>query len=555
MDATSPLVPETIRAANLDSLRRRLIEHPNTGDARTLLDDAFIEAETEDRALWLRSDAAKGLLAEALRPAGAARRDRAAVWNVRTSVDALLAALGVAEVGALAGALPHPLPLEYVAQVGRWLGEPSVGAHVARGRGTALPELHWHRLHAGETGAEPTGDESPRSYGARLSRTAVASYQAFSALAEPLVTDPNVAAVTAVLRGETFRGYNVADLRWVLRRPFEFMARTQAALSRPGSDVLAGLVLGFSTVLSMLEAFVLWSESRDERLLVSAAWHLLAPLLDEPAAEGNVRSLVAEFATWAPAEPTLVAKHEAVRPTDEPEAASIEDIVDRAFDRALAVPLEEFAREVYGVRLAGGPERGATPTASAPTASAPTASAPTSSARVTRAASPREQPSVGEAASGFDAYLEIGGIRGESAAPGFVGAIEILAFSWGASRSVELGDRPEAGKLSVSSFNVVKRTDAASAALLEAATAGTRFPTARVTLRRKQGMPNDRFLVYAFDDVAVEAIQWSGSTGGDDTPSESLSLAFRRVTMQYTRAGASTSAGVTGAAAPDTRRA
>jgi type VI secretion system secreted protein Hcp len=31
----------------------------------------------------------------------------------------------------------------------------------------------------------------------------------------------------------------------------------------------------------------------------------------------------------------------------------------------------------------------------------------------------------------------------------------------------------------------------------------------------------------------VESIQWSGSTGGDDTPTESLSIAYGKVSIVY----------------------
>ena len=41
------------------------------------------------------------------------------------------------------------------------------------------------------------------------------------------------------------------------------------------------------------------------------------------------------------------------------------------------------------------------------------------------------------------------------------------------------------------------------------------------------------FLIYEFETVMVESIQWSGSSGGDDTPTESVSLAFAKVTITY----------------------
>ena len=43
------------------------------------------------------------------------------------------------------------------------------------------------------------------------------------------------------------------------------------------------------------------------------------------------------------------------------------------------------------------------------------------------------------------------------------------------------------------------------------------------------------FLKYVFTDVMVESIQWSGSTGGDDTPTESVSLAFAKVAINYSK--------------------
>jgi type VI secretion system secreted protein Hcp len=32
----------------------------------------------------------------------------------------------------------------------------------------------------------------------------------------------------------------------------------------------------------------------------------------------------------------------------------------------------------------------------------------------------------------------------------------------------------------------------------------------------------------------IESIQWSGSSGGDDTPSESVSMAYGELTINYT---------------------
>ena len=50
------------------------------------------------------------------------------------------------------------------------------------------------------------------------------------------------------------------------------------------------------------------------------------------------------------------------------------------------------------------------------------------------------------------------------------------------------------------------------------------------------------FLKYVFTDVMVESVQWSGSTGGDDTPTESVSLAFAKVAIEYSKQDEATGA-------------
>jgi type VI secretion system secreted protein Hcp len=141
----------------------------------------------------------------------------------------------------------------------------------------------------------------------------------------------------------------------------------------------------------------------------------------------------------------------------------------------------------------------------------------------------------------FDTFLDLEGIQGESTAKEMIGKIEIYSFSWGASNPTSVGPGKSglsAGRVSVSSFNVMKKTDKASAVLFLKCCQGMTIPKATVTLRKAGGDAGQKaFLVYKFTDVMVESIQWSGSSGGDDTPTESLSLAFGKVEIEYTLAG------------------
>ena len=136
----------------------------------------------------------------------------------------------------------------------------------------------------------------------------------------------------------------------------------------------------------------------------------------------------------------------------------------------------------------------------------------------------------------FDAFIKIDGIDGESTRAKFEKQIEIHSFSWGASNpsTVGHGGGGGAGRASVSSFNIMKRTDSASPKLFQQCCDGSHIKSATVTLRKAGGKSPVDYLKYEFSDVFVESVQWSGSSGGDDTPTESVSLAFGKVKVTYT---------------------
>lgn len=137
----------------------------------------------------------------------------------------------------------------------------------------------------------------------------------------------------------------------------------------------------------------------------------------------------------------------------------------------------------------------------------------------------------------FDTYLDLSGIEGEATAKGFEKKVEIYSFSWGASAPVTIGPGSggiSASRVSISSFNVMKKTDAASPKLFKACCLGDHIDKMIVSMRKQTGVGGqDVFLIYTFEEAMVESIQWSGSSGGDDTPTESVSFAFGKVTIEY----------------------
>ena len=136
----------------------------------------------------------------------------------------------------------------------------------------------------------------------------------------------------------------------------------------------------------------------------------------------------------------------------------------------------------------------------------------------------------------FDAFLSVDGVEGESTRKGFEGQIELMSFGMGASNPTSIG--PGAGrgtgKVSLQPFTCTKLTDAASPALFQACCTGKHFPKASVTLHRAGGEEAVDYLVFNFEKVYIEHIDWGGSSGGEDRPVENLSLAFGKVEITYT---------------------
>ena len=136
----------------------------------------------------------------------------------------------------------------------------------------------------------------------------------------------------------------------------------------------------------------------------------------------------------------------------------------------------------------------------------------------------------------FDTYLNIPEVPGEATAAGMENQIAILSFSLGASNPATLGATATgggAGQVTLSDFNIMKKTEKSSAGLFKACANGSHYPKATVIMR-KAGTTQNEFLKYEFEKVYVTSIQWAGSTGGDDSPTESVSFAYGKVTVTYT---------------------
>lgn len=136
----------------------------------------------------------------------------------------------------------------------------------------------------------------------------------------------------------------------------------------------------------------------------------------------------------------------------------------------------------------------------------------------------------------WDAYLTVDGVKGESRRSGHEDEIELISFDFGANNpsSVGTGKGGGVGAVNISTFNFMKKTDAASADLFKHCCSGKHFPTAKVTLYKAGGDGGALdYLVYDFEEVYVDSINWSGSEGSDGIPTEMVSFSFGKISVTY----------------------
>src|SRR6516165_9679323 len=132
-----------------------------------------------------------------------------------------------------------------------------------------------------------------------------------------------------------------------------------------------------------------------------------------------------------------------------------------------------------------------------------------------------------------DCFLKIDGIEGESKDTKHKGSIEISGWSWGAAQTgtSSHGGGAGAGKVAMQDAHFSMSVSKASPKLMLACATGDHIKQAVLTCR-KAGTDQQEYLKYTFSDVLVSSFQTNGASGGG-TPTESLSLNFSKIEIEY----------------------
>jgi|SRR5687767_14714914 len=128
------------------------------------------------------------------------------------------------------------------------------------------------------------------------------------------------------------------------------------------------------------------------------------------------------------------------------------------------------------------------------------------------------------AQAGFECFLEIPGVQGESTAEGQTNDITILAFAFDITRAA--GGAPQRSDLVVT-----KLLDKASPALAFKCADGTMYQDA-VLICRSSTPGRAIFYRITLQDVAVNRVAVEGATA-DNRPRETVSLRFSRIRWEY----------------------
>jgi type VI secretion system secreted protein Hcp len=134
----------------------------------------------------------------------------------------------------------------------------------------------------------------------------------------------------------------------------------------------------------------------------------------------------------------------------------------------------------------------------------------------------------------IDYFLKIDGIAGESLDSKHKDEIDVIAWSWGEAHPTPPGSPGSgggAGKVQMQDFNFTAQTSKASPTLMLACASGKHHKSAVLTAR-KAGDKQAEFLTISLSDILVSSYQTGGSEG-EVVPTDSVSLNFSKIQVEY----------------------
>lgn len=139
------------------------------------------------------------------------------------------------------------------------------------------------------------------------------------------------------------------------------------------------------------------------------------------------------------------------------------------------------------------------------------------------------------ATAALDMFLKLDGVQGESLDKSHKGEIDVLAWSWGESKTTPAqANRGGAAGRSVSCITdlvVTKYIDEATPKLITDTVTNANIANAKLTIRKSGEIPLEYFTI-SMTDVSIASYSTGGS-GGEDRLTENIALHFNSAHGEY----------------------
>jgi type VI secretion system secreted protein Hcp len=129
-----------------------------------------------------------------------------------------------------------------------------------------------------------------------------------------------------------------------------------------------------------------------------------------------------------------------------------------------------------------------------------------------------------------DMFLQVDGVKGESADANHSGFIDIQSLSWGASQAASIsGGGAGAGKVSFSDLTITAPMDSATPTLLKFCSSGKHISKIKVSVCKAGGTQVEHSTI-VLSDVLVTGTQFTGTSGGE---SMSVNYSFQAAKVEH----------------------
>ncbi|HEY4185933.1 MAG TPA: type VI secretion system tube protein Hcp [Polyangia bacterium] len=135
----------------------------------------------------------------------------------------------------------------------------------------------------------------------------------------------------------------------------------------------------------------------------------------------------------------------------------------------------------------------------------------------------------------MDMFLKIDDLVGDSLDEKHPNEIQVLSWSWGMSQSgsTHAASGGGSGKVNVQDLTFMKNIDTTTTNLIKMCCSGNHFKHALLTVRKAGGKAAVEYLKIKMQDLIISNISTGGS-GGSDLITESVTLNFAKVSVDYT---------------------